>query len=129
MLRTLSSIQSELHQLDALETTLSSNERILSEAMRDADAVIQDAKTRTDLPGVDELLVAPTVVGQQLYRTVAEERALEDVGYVLAKALDKGRIGLDAYLKQMRHLARERFWRMALVEKIAKGMGLEMGSI
>ncbi|KAI9884268.1 MAG: cysteine desulfurase [Watsoniomyces obsoletus] len=126
MLRSLSSIQAELDQLTNLETTLSTNERILNEAMRDADAVIKDANSRTDLPGVDELLVAPTVVGQQLYKTIAEERALEDVGYVLAKALDRGRIGLDAYLKQMRHLARERFWRMALVEKIGRGMGLDM---
>jgi ESCRT-I complex subunit TSG101 len=110
MRRTGAALQQELDALAALGATLAANERILAECMQRADAVMADARRRSGsgdgggddsllLPAVDELLVAPTVVAQQLYRTVAEERALEDVTVVLARALDTGRIGLDVYLK------------------------------
>ncbi len=101
MLTTSANLQREMDELEALDATLSSNERILAESMRRADEVMHDARTRRKevLPTVDDLLVAPTVVGQQLYRVVAEERALDDVLFVLGKALDRGRVGLDVYLK------------------------------
>ena len=103
MIDTHTALQHEISELESLEATLSANEGILAQSMRQADEVMRDARNRaTDhlLPAnIDDLLVAPTAVGQQLYRVVAEERALEDVLLVLAKALDQGRIGLDVYLK------------------------------
>ncbi|KAG8526655.1 uncharacterized protein KY384_008084 [Bacidia gigantensis] len=89
---TLNAINREISQLDDLETLLTSNESILRRAMRDADKVLDDAKRRK-VPNVDEVLVAPTVVAGQLYRTVAEEKAIEDARGALGKALDKGKIG------------------------------------
>lgn len=91
--------------------------------MRDADKVMEDAKHRK-VPGVDEVLVAPTVVAGQLYELVADERSLEECRAAVGKALDRGRIGGDVWAKQTRSLAREEFLKKALIKKIAKGMGL-----
>lgn len=89
---TLNAINTEMSQLNDLDTLLSSNEAILHKAMRDADKVLEDAKRR-EVPNVDQVLVAPTVVAGQLYQLVAEERSIEESRGVLGKALDKGRIG------------------------------------
>ena len=91
--------------------------------MRDADRVLEDAKSR-QVPDVDEVLSAPTLVARQIYEAVAEERAIEDCRSVLMKALDRGRIGSGIWAKQTRSLAREEFLKKALIKKIARGMGL-----
>lgn len=67
--------------------------------MRDADGVIEEAKRRKDPPGVDEVLVAPTVVGGQLYELCAEERALEEARGVIGRGLDRGRVGVEVWAK------------------------------
>ncbi|KAI9848649.1 MAG: hypothetical protein M1838_000452 [Thelocarpon superellum] len=96
--RSLSAMQHEMHLLAQLSTTLESNERILTESIQRADAVMEEAKSRS-VPNVDDVLVAPTVVGGQLYDVVAEERALGDTMFVLGRALDTGRVGLEVFLK------------------------------
>ena len=96
--QTLNAINRETSQLNDLEALLSSNEKILHQAMRDADKVLEDAKRRT-VPNIDEVLVAPTVVAGQLYQSVAEEKAIEESRAVLGKALDKGRIGSELWAK------------------------------
>jgi len=63
-----------------------------------AEAVIQDCRTR-ELPEVDSMVVAGSVVEMQLYDLVAEEMAIEDTIYVLGKALDRERITLEVFLK------------------------------
>ena len=98
MKSSLAAINNEISQLDDLQSLLSANEAILHQAMRDADKVMEDAKHR-DVPGVDEVLVAPTVVAGQLYSLVADERSLEECRGVLGKALDKGKIGGDVWAK------------------------------
>ena len=95
---TINALNGEASQLNDLEALLSSNESILRQAMRDADKVLEDAKKR-NIPNVDEVLIAPTVVSRQLYEAVADERAIEDSRNVLAKALDKGRIGNQTWAK------------------------------
>ncbi|KAI9802664.1 MAG: hypothetical protein M1825_002686 [Sarcosagium campestre] len=116
-------MQNEVRALEALDAMLTSNERILADSMRRADEVMEDARKRK-VPGVDDVLVAPNLVGKQLYDVVAEERAVSDAIFVLAKALDRGRVGLDVFLKQTRGLAREQFLKKALIRKISRGMGL-----
>ncbi|KAL8759237.1 MAG: hypothetical protein Q9199_000924 [Rusavskia elegans] len=120
---TLNSVNQEIAQLNDLQALLDSNEKILRQAMLDADKVLEDAKRR-DVPAVEEVLVAPTVVAGQLYENVVEERVLEECRTVVGKALDKGRIGGDVWAKQTRSLAREEFLKKALIKKISRGMGL-----
>ncbi|KAF2759065.1 UEV-domain-containing protein [Pseudovirgaria hyperparasitica] len=118
-------LQSELHELQQLDATLAANEQIIREAMLTADRVMDEAKRRK-VPDVDEVLVAPTVVGGQLYTLCAEERAVGDALFVLGRGLDRGRVGADIFVKQTRSLAREQFLKKALIKKIARGMGLEV---
>ena len=66
--------------------------------MHGADKVLEDAKHRK-VPNADEVLVAPSVVAGQLYQLVAEERAIEESRGLLAKALDRGRIGPGVWSK------------------------------
>ena len=95
---TLNGVNQEIAQLNDLQALLDSNEKILRQAMLDADKVLEDAKRR-DVPAVEEVLVAPTVVAGQLYESVVEERVLEECRTVVGKALDKGRIGGDVWAK------------------------------
>jgi len=120
---TLHNIEQEITALNNLDSLLTSNEKILHQAMHNADAVFSDAKTRK-IPDVDDVLVAPTVVARQLYEAVAEQRAIEDCRALLAKALDRGRIGGGVWARQTRSLAREEFLKKAIVRKIGRGMGL-----
>lgn len=94
----LNKINQEISQLSDLQAMLDSNEKILRQSMRDVDQVLEDAKRR-DVPAVEEVLVAPTVVAGQLYENVIEERVLEETRAVVGRALDKGRIAGDVWAK------------------------------
>lgn len=102
---------------------LASNTSILHTALRDADAVIDSSQHRT-APNIDEILVAPTVVGNQLYELVSEERSLGDALFVLGRAVERGRITPAVFAKMTRSLAREWYLKKALAKKIGRGMGL-----
>ncbi|KAI4211119.1 MAG: hypothetical protein LQ351_006127, partial [Letrouitia transgressa] len=115
----LSKIKQEISQLNSLESLLDSNEQILHQAMRDADNVLENAKQR-NVPAVEDVLVAPTVVAGQLYDVVIEEKVLEESRGIVGKALDRGRIDGDVWAKQTRSLAREEFLKKALIKKIAR---------
>ncbi|KAJ4370276.1 Suppressor protein stp22 of temperature-sensitive alpha-factor receptor and arginine permease [Didymella sp. IMI 355093] len=93
-----SRLQAELGELQHLDAALASNEQILKGAMIEADRAMDDARRR-QAPDVDDVLVAPTVVGQQLYTLAAEERGIADALFVLGRALDKGRITADVFVK------------------------------
>lgn len=123
MLTVLPTLQSEMGQLTQLSNVLASNTSILHDALRRADAVIEGSGSHA-APDIDELLVAPTVVSNQLYNLVAEERALGDAIFMLGRAVERGRISPAVFTKMTRSLAREWYLKKALARKIAKGMGL-----
>lgn len=123
MLSVIPTIQSEMGQLNQLSNVLTSNANILHEALRKADGVIEGSKNHPS-PDIDELLVAPTVVANQLYNLVAEERALGDAIFMLGRAMERGRISPAVFAKMTRSLAREWYMKKALVLEIGKGMGL-----
>lgn len=143
----MATLQSEVRALNAFHATLQSNTAILQQSIHRADATIADAKARSasastssspsasaaalasdpppGLPPIDEVLVAPTVVGKQLYDLVAEEQGLQHALYALQGALVRGVIGVDSWSRHTRGLAREAFLKRALIRKIGRGMGLE----
>ncbi|KAM3085921.1 Suppressor protein stp22 of temperature-sensitive alpha-factor receptor and arginine permease [Clarireedia jacksonii] len=123
MLTTLSSMQSELAALESLSSLLTNDTSILHSSLQSADQLLSNSQHRTP-PSIDELLVAPTVVGNQLYELVCEERSLGDAIFVLGRAVERGRISAPTFAKMTRGLAREWFLKKALVKKIGKGMGL-----
>lgn len=93
-----SRLQAEFGELQHLDAALASNEQILKGAMLEADRVMEDARRRK-APDVDHVLVAPTIVGGQLYALAAEEKGIADGLFVLGRALDKGRVGADVFVK------------------------------
>lgn len=123
MLGAMQTLQAEIGQLNQMSGLLTSNTNILHEAMHKADAVIEGSRSQPS-PEIDELLVAPTVVSNQLYTLVAEERALGDAIFMLGRAVERGRIPPALFAKMTRSLAREWYLKKALVRKIGDGMGL-----
>lgn len=119
----ISALQSEASQLTQLSNVLTSNTNILHDAMHKADAIIDGSRNHSK-PDIDELLVAPTVVANQLYALVAEERALGDAIFMLGRALEKGKITPAVFAKRTRSLAREWYLKKALAKKIGEGMGM-----
>jgi len=88
--------------------------------------VIDECHAR-EPPNVDQVVVAPSVVENQLYDLVTEDLGIEDTIYALAKALDGEKITLEAFLKHARSLAREQFLKRALARKITDEMGITVG--
>jgi len=123
MLSALSALQSDLSAISNLSSLLASNTTILQSSLRQADSVITSSASKSP-PGTDELLVAPTVVANQLYDLVAEERALGDAIFVLGRAVERGRVAPATFAKMTRSLAREWYLKKALARKIGRGMGL-----
>jgi ESCRT-I complex subunit TSG101 len=129
MAHTYQQLQSEHANLSTLSTTLSSNNAILSTSLQRADRAIASARSRAskgDIPKVDEMVTAPTVVGRQLYDVVCEERGVEAAIWALQEGFVRGRIGSDVWSKQTRSLAREGFRKRYLGRKVGKGMGLDV---
>ncbi len=83
---------------------------------------VRGLQTRED-PDPDSMVLATSIVGNQLVDLVAEDNAIEDTLYHLGRALNAERIDLDRFLKQTRMLAREQFMKRALAMKISEGMG------
>lgn len=132
----------ELADTTALHATLVSNIGILTQSLHHGDAVIADARARlqptdgpnanataTGLPAVDELLVAPTVVGKQVYDLVCTERGIQRALYALQAGLVRGRVSTEVWMRMTRGLAREAFGKKALAVKAARGMGLGVGEV
>ncbi|PFH56640.1 hypothetical protein XA68_16208 [Ophiocordyceps unilateralis] len=123
LLAATAALQSEASQLTQLSQVLTSNTKILHEALHKADGVI-DGSRNHPAADMDELLVAPTVVANQLYTLVAEERALGDAIFMLGRAVERGRISPAVFAKTTRSLAREWYLKKALARKIGQGMGM-----
>lgn len=137
----MATLQGEIAGLNTLHTTLQTNTSTLQQSIHRADTTIADAQARSasatpsapinpsetpsGLPPIDDVLVAPTVVGKQLYDLVAEEQGLQHALYALQAALVRGVIGVDLWSRHTRGLAREAFLKRALIQKIGRGMGLE----
>ncbi|KAJ5793433.1 hypothetical protein N7457_000032 [Penicillium paradoxum] len=141
----MATLQGEVSALNGLHATLQSNTTVLQQSIHRADATIADAQSRatsvstagtsstpaapgdlpSGLPPIDDVLVAPTVVGKQLYDLVAEEQGIQQALYALQAALVRGVIGVDSWSRHTRSLAREALLKRALIRKIGRGMGLE----
>ena len=122
----LAKLQQESSSLTAMKGMLDGNQAALSESLARADHLIKKVPGLTP-PSIDDLLVAPTVVANQLYDLVAEEKALGDAIFNLGRAVEKGRIEPQVFVKMVRGLARELFTKKMLIRKCSRGMGLDDG--
>mmetsp|Transcript_15351 Transcript_15351/g.25028 ORF Transcript_15351/g.25028 Transcript_15351/m.25028 type:complete len:460 (-) Transcript_15351:27-1406(-) len=69
---------------------------------------------------LDEAIVPADALSRQLFDCVAETSAIDDILYHLDRALSNDAITLDAFLKEVRKLARKQFMAKALAQKIQK---------
>ncbi|KAF3202980.1 hypothetical protein TWF191_002833 [Orbilia oligospora] len=123
MAKTEAYMERERIELIRINDVCEKDQRILNERIGMADELIREVRDR-EAPNIDAVVVAPTVVHNQLYELVTDDMAIEDTIYVLGKALDKERITLDVFLKHTRALAREQFMKRALVKKISRQIGM-----
>ena len=123
LLEARSQMDADVRQLERLSATLDNNDRVLRGAIADCDATIARA-TEQQPPDIDDVLIAPTTVAQQLWTVCAEEEGCREAIYVLQRAVDRGRVGGPDFVRSMRGLGRECFLKMVLARKIATGLGL-----
>ncbi|KIW62271.1 hypothetical protein, variant [Phialophora macrospora] len=127
--QTMQTLNSELANLKTLHATLSSNISLLQSSLTKADGTISSAHaraSRNEIPAVDEMLTAPTVVARQLYDAACEERGIEAAILALQEGFVRGRVGSEVWARRTRELAREEFKRRWMVKKIGHGMGLDL---
>ena len=92
------------------------------------DRTIASAKSKPEgFPAVDEILVATSLVGEQLWRVCAEEAGCREGVRVLQRGLERGRIGAEGFVRGTRGLGREGFGKMVLARKCGIGLGLDVG--
>lgn len=120
--RGLPAIEDEVARLKAVSSVCKTTGDRLAASVSEITESIHSLQARPD-PEPDSLVLATSIVGNQLVELVAEDNAIEDTLYQLGRALNAERIGLDMFLKQTRMLAREQFMKRALANKISQAMG------
>ncbi|TKY89317.1 hypothetical protein EX895_001848 [Sporisorium graminicola] len=120
--RGLPAIEDEMSRLKAVRDVCQTTGDRLEASVRDITESIRGLQAREE-PDPDNMVLATSIVGNQLVDLVAEDNAIEDTLYHLGRALNAERIDLDRFLKQTRMLAREQFMKRALAMKIGEGMG------
>ncbi|KAG5362791.1 Suppressor protein STP22 of temperature-sensitive alpha-factor receptor and arginine permease [Yarrowia sp. B02] len=117
-------VTSEISLLRQLEAQADKNNKILSDKMDQARRVITQARA-CEIPDIDSAVCAENVVFNQLYDLTAQEQAIDDTIYALSLALDRDKISVEPFMKHVRNLAREKFIKVATIDKIAVGAGLK----
>ncbi|KAI7619521.1 hypothetical protein KC343_g8693 [Hortaea werneckii] len=142
-------LEKEVQGLDEWSRILDSNEGILRRSIAECEGVVGRYTASTSStthqsgdvggggagggagttrhPPIDEILVPPTLVANQLWTLCAEEASCREAMYVLQQAVDRGRVGGREFVRVMRGLGREAFLKKALARKCARGLGLDDG--
>lgn len=120
--RGLPAIEDEVSRLKAVRDVCQTTGDRLEASVTEITQSLRSLQERED-PDPDSMVLATSIVGNQLVDLVAEDNAIEDTLYHLGRALNAERIDLEKFLKQTRMLAREQFMKRALGMKISEGMG------
>ncbi|GAC94008.1 hypothetical protein PHSY_001577 [Pseudozyma hubeiensis SY62] len=120
--RGLPAIEDEMSRLKAVRDVCQITGDRLDSSVNEITESLRSIQARED-PDPDSMVLATSIVGNQLVDLVAEDNAIEDTLYHLGRALNAERLDLERFLKQTRMLAREQFMKRALAMKISDGMG------
>ncbi|CAO3661339.1 unnamed protein product [Rhizopus stolonifer] len=115
------SIEHEYKILCDVKERLQFNQGVLETRSVEIEKITKQVNIMPDVQ-IDETLCGTSVVGNQLFELVADENAISDTIYLLAKALNSERIDLSTFMKYTRMLSREQFMKRALIKKIAEQM-------
>lgn len=105
----ISRMQQEQKQLERNIVTMSYKEGEITELQ-------QKIESQKEV-SIDDAVVAPAPLYNQILNAFAEENATEDAVYYLGEALRKGVIDLDIFLKHVRSLSWKQFMLKALMQK------------
>lgn len=120
--RGLPAIQDEMSRLKAVRDVCKTTGDRLDASVAEITESLRTLNAREE-PDADSMVLATSIVGNQLVDLVAEDNAIEDTLYHLGRALNAERLDLERFLKQTRLLAREQFMKRALAMKISEAMG------
>ncbi|KAJ9479294.1 Suppressor protein STP22 of temperature-sensitive alpha-factor receptor and arginine permease [Pseudozyma hubeiensis] len=120
--RGLPAIEDEMSRLKAVRDVCQVTGDRLDSSVNEITESLRSVQAREE-PDPDSMVLATSIVGNQLVDLVAEDNAIEDTLYHLGRALNAERLDLERFLKQTRMLAREQFMKRALAMKISDGMG------
>ncbi|ANZ74813.1 BA75_00129T0 [Komagataella pastoris] len=107
------------------QTQIKKNKQILESKISEASYMIKNLSYDKSVDKIDEILVAETVVFNQLYDLITEEASINDTIDTITKSHDSGFIDTDLFLKYTRQLSREKFMVIALTKKIITSIGIE----
>ncbi|KAJ3234132.1 hypothetical protein HDU78_006025 [Chytriomyces hyalinus] len=110
-------VQNVIMRLNQEEAKVKRNSEILAAKVVEMESMMDKIAKEPEVD-VDSVLTSGTSVHNQLLDVIAEEHALDDTLYYLAKALNAEAIELSAFMKHTRIVARELFMKRALLKKI-----------
>lgn len=91
------------------------NEDVLEAWLRDNEGKVASRKVNID---AEEVFQPMDPLSKQMLDCTLSDLAIEDVIYELDKAVQRGCIPFDQYLKQIRSLSREQFFHRATAAKV-----------
>ncbi|EFP88633.2 uncharacterized protein PGTG_14838 [Puccinia graminis f. sp. tritici CRL 75-36-700-3] len=147
------SLQAEQRQLEILETDLLKGEPAILDEIARLEAVndvcvnvgnryrdlVEQLNTRfielthhRKIVEVDELVCSTTVLYNQLWELIINDKVIEDLVYHLSKALnnslDGSKIDLEKFLKRVRILGHEQFLIRVTINQICHRLGFSLSS-
>lgn len=114
-------IEDEEARLRAVLSVCQSRSHSLESALERLRERTRELQAR-EQPRSVEVVLADSIVGDQLVGLVAQDLAITDTLYHLSRALGNEEIELDRYLKWVRQFGREQFLKRALAMKISRGL-------
>ncbi|XP_054707741.1 tumor susceptibility gene 101 protein-like [Uloborus diversus] len=111
-----SKIEEIINRMQQEQKQLEKNVLTLSLKEGEIEELRQKIEHQANVP-IDDAVVTPAPLYNQLLNAFAEENATEDAVYYLGEALRKGVIDLDIFLKHVRSLSWKQFMLKALMQK------------
>lgn len=103
------------------------NESLLITKINQLKKILNESNSKNEiLKNLDKIVVAESVVYNQLYDLITSDESITDTLYYLEKSHDNGSISFDNYLKFSRNLAREQCMLKLHIEKLIDCCGLQV---
>ncbi|GMF43784.1 unnamed protein product [[Candida] boidinii] len=103
------------------------NENLLRTKINQLKKILNESDSKNEiLQKLDKIVVAESVVYNQLYDLITSDESITDTLYYLEKSHDNGSISFDNYLKFSRNLAREQCMLKLHIEKLIDCCGLQV---
>jgi len=113
-------IQTNMDALQKEKDKIEENMKTLTQKFEEVCSWLEKNDKQEKDIDVDGLLQPKDLLSQQLLDLIAEDLAIEDVIYYMDKALRDGVIDITTFMKECRSLAREQFFKKALIKKVTE---------